>query len=72
MFFDLSWSREKRVDSSRENKAEADYTFLLIQKLINLGGVDAAQTLKKRIGVVTPYKGQVRLLRTKLDKVYMS
>ncbi len=36
MFFDIAWSAEEKVDLSRVNAAEADFTFQLIQTLINL------------------------------------
>ena len=68
MFFDLSWSTEKKLDLSRVNPVEVDFTFQLIQSIINFGGNKGVEPLVKRIGVVTPYKGQVRLLRTKLDQ----
>lgn len=67
IFFDLRGSVEKQIDLSRVNVQEANFTFSLIQTLIKLGGNKGLQTLKKRIGLVTPYKGQVRLLRTQLE-----
>jgi hypothetical protein len=54
IFFDLAWSREEKVDLSRVNTAEADFTFQLIQTLID---VSHSKSLVKQIGVVTPYKG---------------
>ena len=50
------------------NDIEAKFTFQLIQTLIKLSGNIGLQNLKRRIGLVTPYKGQVRLLRTKLEE----
>jgi superfamily I DNA and/or RNA helicase len=35
--------------------------------MINMTGTNKLSKLKQRIGLVTPYKGQVRLLRTKLE-----
>ena len=36
IFFDLAWSKEEKVDLSRINVIEADFTLQLIQTLINL------------------------------------
>ena len=57
VFFDLNWSTESKLDNSRVNTVEADFTFELIQTLINLSGNNGTSPLVKRIGVVTPYKG---------------
>lgn len=65
VFFDMTGSCEKEIDLSRVNVAESNFTFQLIRLLIRQGGIKSLSTLKKRIGIVTPYKGQVRHLRTK-------
>ena len=38
--------------------------------LIRLGGLRDLSSLKKRVGLVTPYKGQVRLLRTMFEDFF--
>ena len=68
VFFDIKKSVEEPLDLSRMNVTEANFTFQLIQTLIKLSGNKGLSTLKKRIGLVTPYKGQVRLLRTTLEE----
>lgn len=43
------------------------FTFRLIESLILQAELKGLSDLKDRIGLVTPYKGQVRLLRTYLE-----
>ena len=62
MFIDIAYARETKEElkPSRNNEDEADFTWKLIEALlISLGHSDL---LKKRIGIVTPYRGQHRLL----------
>ena len=54
VFFDLAWATEKKIDLSKVNTFEVDFTFELIKTLINLTN---DKSLVKQIGVVTPYKG---------------
>ena len=67
VFFDLAGSQEEQLDLSRVNVAEANFTFQLIKLIIKNGGFRGLSSLAKIIGLVTPYKGQVRLLRTKFE-----
>ncbi len=73
VFFDLINSREQIQDLSKVNLSESKFTFNLIQSLITLSGnaKQGLSSLKKNIGVVTPYKGQVRLLRTELEEKHL-
>ena len=54
VFFDLAWATEKKIDLSKVNTFEVDFTFELIKTLVNLTN---DKSLVKEIGVVTPYKG---------------
>ena len=70
VFFDLTYSEESQEDSSKNNVDEAKFTFHLIRSFIYLCGNEETglDNLKGKIGLVTPYKGQVRKLRSELDK----
>jgi senataxin len=57
MFLDVKFGSEKKVDKSYENDAEANVTLNLIAEL-------KAHQLK--IGVITPYKQQMRKLQNSL------
>jgi superfamily I DNA and/or RNA helicase len=62
MFFDLTFSEETSDEKSKKNYSEADF---ICQLLITLGKAKADNKLydlKGRIGIISPYKSQVRLL----------
>jgi len=71
-FIDLQNSRERISNSSKLNKDEARITLSLIKCLVylssNIGPNSGLGTLSGKIGVVTPYKSQVLLLRRKIEK----
>jgi hypothetical protein len=60
VFFDLIHSEENILDLSKWNYEEVMFTFTLLKILNKLGETTEDINLKSRIGVVTPYKGQVR------------
>ena len=60
VFFDLIHSEENILDLSKWNYEEVMFTFTLLKILNKLGETTEDIYLKSRIGVVTPYKGQVR------------
>ena len=69
VFFDLVYSKETPDDSlSKFNKDEAKFTFDLIYSLLPLCNIKSLSVLKNKIGVITPYKGQLRFLTRELQK----
>ena len=69
VFFDLDYSKETPDDSlSKFNKDEAKFTFDLIHCLLPLCNIKSLSVLINKIGVITPYKGQLRFLNRELQK----
>lgn len=68
MFFNLSYSKESFGDTSKQNHAEADFICQLLITLVkSLSSRDRSLTqLKNRIGIISPYRHQVRLIKNKL------
>lgn len=60
-FFDIPYSTEKSVDASYENRAEAEFAMAFIEKLIRK--LDRSQTNEAAIGLITPYRQQLRLFQ---------
>ena len=66
VFFDLVESREDTIDFSKFNENECQLTFLLLQGITaQVGG--KFQNLKKKIGIITPYKAHVQQLKNKIS-----
>jgi superfamily I DNA and/or RNA helicase len=64
VFLDLTNSRENKQHLSWTNHSEIDLIIYLISHLIWLAGNNSGQ-LKKNIGIITPYRGQVRAIKRK-------
>ena len=60
VFFDLLNSQESKSDTSKTNLDEAIFTAQLIE-LIN--GGSSSFELKSKLGVISPYKSQIRVVR---------
>ena len=59
VFFDLVISQENTVDFSKFNENECQLTFMLIQCITEQVGIAGFRALKKKIGIITPYKAHV-------------
>lgn len=59
LFFDIAYSSEKIFESSYENKDEAEFTVVFMERLLKK--VD--KTAGSVIGLITPYRQQVRLFK---------
>ena len=66
VFFDLTNSQESVEETSKTNREEALFTVNLIQHIFHHLAQGDASLIKDRIGVITPYKAQVRLLKDML------
>lgn len=65
VFFDIVDSRETIEEKSKSNNNEAEFSKALIANLID--SVGSIKELKGLIGIISPYKSQVRLIKSKLD-----
>ena len=76
VFFDLVSSQETLAETSKSNYDEALFTLHLIQLLRELiyhhsgkraggarSGENGFEELKGKIGIITPYKSQVKVLK---------
>lgn len=76
VFFDLVSSQETLAETSKSNYDEALFTLHLIQLLRELifhhsgkracsmrGGENGFEELRGKIGIITPYKSQVKVLK---------
>ena len=70
VFYDLSYSEESKEEESKSNIHEAKFTFHLIRSFIYLCGNEAIglDNLKGKIGLITPYRSQVRKLYYELNQ----
>ncbi len=70
VFYDLEYTKESTDDKSKSNIEEAKFTFCLIQSFIELCGYsdDGLSQFKEKIGLITPYKGQLRKLTSQFDQ----
>ena len=63
VFFDLLNSLESTDETSKTNRDEALFTLNLIQFISQSFADNDLSQLKGRIGIITPYKAQVMLLK---------
>ena len=65
VFYDLANSQETLAETSKSNIDEARFTLSLIQLLRDLTsqGDKGFNSLKTKIGIITPYKSQVKVLK---------
>lgn len=66
IFFDLTNSQESIEETSKTNREEALFTVNLIQHIFHHFAKGDTSLIKDRIGIITPYKAQVRLLKDML------
>ena len=68
MFFNLGFSKETPSETSKQNHDEADFICALLTTIVkNLSNHNhSLRALKGRIGIISPYKHQVRLIKNKL------
>jgi len=62
-FFDLLNSCESQDETSKTNREEVCFILNLLSMLFNKLAGGNMSHLKGRIGIITPYKAQVRLLK---------
>ena len=62
-FFDLLNSQESIEETSKTNREEAIFTVNLINHIFTRLGKSSSSELSGKIGIITPYKAQVRLLK---------
>ena len=83
MFYDLIYSKENDSEKSKINNDEVNFIEKLIEKLVSICAMkkypncqnpsknqkmNAMESLKGCIGIISPYKSQVRALKEKLFK----
>ena len=62
-FLDLPKSQESIDETSKTNTDEARYTLALLQTFLDSLCSGSSGNLKGRVGIITPYKTQVKLLK---------
>lgn len=74
MFFDLQYSRESASETSKQNKDEVRFIrelLFVLARQISTSSYNATDmsALKGSIGIISPYKSQVRELKASISKV---
>ena len=60
----MNCSQESCEETSKSNRAEAEFTLSLIQFIQKrISGEQSLVSLKNKIGIISPYKSQVRTLK---------
>jgi superfamily I DNA and/or RNA helicase len=57
-------SQESTDDSTKENLREAEFTGILVECLAKILGAESVECFGGELGIITPYRGQVRLLKS--------
>ncbi len=70
VFLDLCKSKENKQHLSWTNYSEINLIICLISRLVQLAG-DSEGKLKKNIGIITPYRGQVRAIKRKWQDCHL-
>ena len=74
MFFDLQYSRESASETSKQNQDEVRFIrelLFVLARQISTSSYNATDmsALKGSIGIISPYKSQVRELKASISKV---
>lgn len=69
MFFDLDFSAETQSEKSKTNPDEASFIQNLLLVMANCCATKNLSQLRGRIGIISPYKEQVHLIRRKVSQI---